>query len=63
MGKKIFGVKKIWVKKKSGQQILGQKFLSQKKNLSKIFFWSIRFGDDIFLSKKTGRVNPRGEDI
>ena len=63
MGKKIFGVKKIWVKKKSGQQILGQKVFESKKNLSKIFFWSIRFGDDIFLSKKTGRVNPRGEDI
>ena len=45
--------KKKWVKKNSVKNFLGKKIFSQ------IFFVKI-FGTDIFLSKKTGMVNPRG---
>ena len=53
--KKIFQLKIFWVLKIFwSKKFRSKKFLDQKK------FWSKRFGSEFFLSKITGRVNPRG---
>ena len=67
--KKIFWVKRNLGKKFGGQKNFGSKFFSVIKILGKKIFWVKKFwakkvwSKDLdlkfFLSKKTGRVNPR----
>ena len=47
------GQKNFWAK-----NVLGEKKFRIKK-----YFWSKRFGSEIFFLKKTGRVKPRGVKI
>ena len=62
--KRFFGLINVWVKKILNQKkvrvknFLGHKNFGSKNILGKKF-WSKRFGSEIFLSKKIGRVNPR----
>ena len=59
MVKKIFGSKKIWVKNFLGHKILGQKIFWVKKFRDEKNFGQKDLNPKLFLSKKTGRVNPR----
>ena len=60
MGKKFFGIKKCFGKKKiRSKKFLGQKNFGVKKYYLKKFFLIYFNPKFVFCKEKTGRVNPR----